>query len=175
MAPGPRSWRRGTALLARPMVPFSSGASQPAISTTSRGPTPATASRSRRSIAAASTSAFLPHQPRLVALPVALGGDLALVVGLLAGGDGDLELRQALVGPVEARGDQGAPFPLHRPDQLVDLLALEQEFPRAAGLVVEVRAGLLVGRDVGVDQDDLIAFDGGVALGDVGLAVAQAL
>src|SRR4051794_29951468 len=119
MASGARSWRRGTALLARPMVPLSSATSQPAISSTSGGATAATVSRSRASISAGCTSAFVPHQPGLVALPVALGDHFALVVRLLAGGDGDLQLRHALVVPVEFRRDQRAALALHGPDQPV--------------------------------------------------------
>ena len=36
-------------------------------------------------------------------------------------------------------------------------------------------SGLGIGRDVAVDQPQLGAFDGGVAFGDVGLALAQRL
>src|SRR5258708_7045956 len=113
-----------------------------------------TVARWRLSTSAGSKSALLPHQPRLVARPVPLGGGFALVVGLLAGGHGDLELRQALVAPVELGGDQRAALSLHRADQPVDLLALQQQLPVAARLMVEVRPGLGVGRDIGVDEHD---------------------
>src|SRR5437868_12988068 len=83
------------------------------------------------------SSAEVLHQPRLVALPVAFGGGFALVVQLLALGERQLQFRQALVVPVESGGDDGAPFALHRPDQAVDLLAVQQQFPGPARLAVE--------------------------------------
>ena len=58
--------------------------------------------------------------------------------------------------------------------QLMILMGLQQ-LPVAARLVIEVRPGLGVGRDVGVDEDDLVTLHRRVALGDVGLAVAQRL
>src|SRR5690606_22704933 len=57
-------------------------------------------------------SSLLAQQAGLVALPVALGGGLALVVDLLALGERDLQLRRALVVPVELHRDDGAPLAL---------------------------------------------------------------
>src|SRR6185312_14048276 len=178
MASAPMSWRRGTALLARPMVPASSGTSQPPISRISGGATAVTVSRSRTATSsplkvAAPTSAVVLHEARLVALPFPLGGGFALVVLLLALGQRHLQLGQAAVVPEQLRRDDRATLALHRADQPVDLLALEEQLPVAPGLVVEVRAGLGVGRDVGVDQHDLVALHGRIALSDVGAAVAQ--
>src|SRR5438270_13114384 len=120
-----RSWRSGTALLARPMVPLSRATSQPPTSRTSGGATAATVSRSSASISAGPKSALVPHESGLVALPVALGDHLALVVRLLAGGDGDLQLRHALVVPAELGGDQRAALALLGAEQAGDLLPLE--------------------------------------------------
>src|ERR1700756_2716894 len=105
MASGPRSWRSGTALLARPMVPSSSGTSQPAISRVCGGATAETVSRSRASMPAGSNSALLPHQPGLVPLPVTRGGGLAFVVLLLALGQRHFELGEAPVIPEELGRD----------------------------------------------------------------------
>src|SRR5689334_5693470 len=104
-----RSWRSGTAVLARRMAPSSRGASQPSISTTLAGATPSTVERSRLSMSAGPNLAPIAlHQPRLVPLPVAFGDGLALVVQLLALGEAELQLRQPLVGPVELGRDDRA-------------------------------------------------------------------
>src|SRR4051812_2634699 len=94
---GSAAWASGTALLERPMAPSSRGTSQPAISTTRSGATEATIARSIAAIpeAPATGSAPIAEQPGLVALPVPFGGGFALVVGLLALGQRQLELRDA--------------------------------------------------------------------------------
>src|SRR6185369_12288937 len=130
MDSGPRSWRSGTALFARPMVPLSSGTSQPSISRTSGGATASTVARSRDSRSAASNLAPVAlHEPGLVALPVSRGGGLALVVLLLSLGERDLQFGHALVVPIELGRDDRAAVALHGADQLVDLLALQEQLP----------------------------------------------
>jgi hypothetical protein len=75
-------------------------------------------------------------------------------VVLLALGQADLQLGQALLVPIELERNQGAAVALNGADQLVDLLAMQQQLPVPARLVVEA-VGVAVGRDVGVDQLDL--------------------
>src|SRR5881394_3045967 len=173
---GARSRLRGPLLQARPRTPSLMAIRKPPSSWTSSGATEATVARSIVSASPGSTLAPIAlHQPRLVALPVAGGGGLALDVDLLALGERQLELRHAPVVPVELGGDKRQAVALDGADQPVDLAALEQQLSVPPRLVVEVRAGLGVGRDVGVHEHDLGAFHRRIALGDVGLAVAKRL
>jgi len=54
-AEGPRSWRSGTALLARPMVELSNGSSQPSMACTAGGATASSVARSRLPMASSSS------------------------------------------------------------------------------------------------------------------------
>src|SRR5690606_20219398 len=74
----------------------------------------------------------------------------------------------------EANRDDGAPFALNGADQLVDLLAVQQQLPVTARLVIEA-VRHLIGRDVRVDQHHLAPLGRDIALGDIGPAVAQSL
>ena len=115
---------------------------------------------------------LVPHQPRLVALPVALLFGLALVVQLLALGDAQFQLGDALGVEIELQRDQRHAFALDGDGQLGGLALVHQQLARALGLVVEA-AGLGVFGDIGVDQEDLAILGVGVAFADGGLAGAQ--
>ena len=108
----------------------------------------------------------VPHQPSLLAFPVALGFGVAFVGGGFAFGEGEFEFGEALVVPVEARGNDGAAVAADGAQQLVDLPAVQQQAPRSARLVVEAIGAGVFG-NIGVDQGDLVAVDeppGGRAL-----------
>src|SRR4051812_49187217 len=75
----------------------------------------------------------VPQQPRPVALPVALLGGLALVVGLLALAQPQLDLRPALVVEVDLQRHHRVALALGSADQLVDLAAVQQQPARALG------------------------------------------
>ena len=85
-------------------------------------------------------SAPITHQPALVALPVAVGLGGALVVGLLALGQGDFQLHQAAVVEIEPGRDDRAALALDGADQLVDLLAVQQQFALPPRLVYPISA-----------------------------------
>ena len=79
-----------------------------------------------------------PHRALLLALPVAVLLGVALVVFLLALGQGELELD--LVGlPVRGGRDQGVALALDLADQLVDLVPVQQQLARAAVVGDDVR------------------------------------
>src|SRR5439155_19202016 len=101
------------------------------------------------------------------ALRVALGQALALVVELLAPGDGHFHLCAA-PHEVHLEGHQGQALLLDLAPQALYLLAVEEELARAGRLVVEVGARLRPGRHVRVEQPGLAVFDADVALAEVG-------
>src|SRR5262245_57953346 len=123
----------------------------------------------------AQVSPLLPHQPRLLALPAALRGVLALVVQLLALCQRQPQLGAAAGIEVELERHHGHALALHRDRELVDLVLVQQQAAGAAGVVLEEGACLLVLRDVRVDEEDAAVLGAGVAFGDVGLARAQRL
>src|SRR5690606_30727170 len=123
---------------------------------------------------AASPSAPLAQQPRLVALPVAVLDGLSLVVGLLALRQGELDLRPPSRVEVDRQRDQRHPLALDRADHLLDLAPMEQQLARPFRLVIETVAVAELG-NVRVDQPGLAILHVGVALGDRAAAVAQAL
>src|SRR5689334_16928407 len=102
---------------------------------------------------------LLPQQPAALARPVALLLALALVMQLLAPGEGDLDLGAAFVVEIDFQRYDGHALALDRADQLVDLALMQQELARPFRLVVEA-AGLLVLRDVGVEQPQLAVARG---------------
>src|SRR5690606_17765116 len=97
-----------------------------------------------------SDGASAPHEAVEAALLVARGDVVALVVELLALGEGDLHLRSAVL-EVEPERDDGVPLLLDPLPQRLDLAAVEEEAARARRLVVGVPAHL-VGRDVEVAE-----------------------
>src|SRR5690606_2672549 len=119
-------------------------------------------------------SAALAHQPRLVALPVAVFDDLSLVVGLLALGEGQLDLGAPPAVEVDRERDQRHALALDRADHLLDLALMEQQLARPLGLVIEAVAVAELG-NVGIDQPGLAIMHVRIALGDRALAAPQAL
>src|SRR6056297_3702831 len=103
------------------------------------------------------------EKPLLLPVPVALGGGLALVVGLLALGDPDLDLGDAAMVEVQDQRHERHALALSLVPQARQFLARYQELAPAALLVTEC-LGLLVRRDIGIDQPQFPVIDGGVAL-----------
>src|SRR5271155_3888514 len=99
-------------------------------------------------------SSLLPQQPAALALPRALLFGVALVVKLLAAGQGQLDLGTALFVKIELERHQRHAFTLDRAEQFVDLPAMQQEFPRPLRRVVEAVRLLIFGY-VRVDEPDL--------------------
>src|ERR1700730_11062085 len=114
------------------------------------------------------------QQPGALALPVAILDRLALVVGLLAGDQGDLDLGAAARIEIELQRHDGAALALDGADQLVDLLAVQQELARPARLMIEAVARGVFG-DVGIDQPGLAALLGDIGFGDRAAPPAQRL
>ena len=94
-----------------------------------------------------------------LAAHVALGDGAPLVVRLLAARDAELQLGHP-VADVEAQRHQGQALGLRLPDQLGDLVPMQQQLPGPRRLVI-VAVALLVGRDMGADQPGLAALDAG--------------
>src|SRR6185503_1911244 len=87
-------------------------------------------------------SAALAHEPRLVALPVALLFRLALVGLALALGEAELELGAAALVEINGERHQRDAVALDRAGEPVDLAAMQQQLPRPLGLVIEARGGI---------------------------------
>src|SRR5258708_13956305 len=112
------------------------------------------------------------QQPGALALPVAILDRLALVVGLLAGDQGDLDLGAAARIEIELQRHDRAALALDGADQLVDLLAVQQELARPARLMIEAVARGVFG-DVGIDQPGFAALLGDIGFGDRAAPAAQ--
>src|SRR3954463_10690857 len=97
-----------------------------------------------------------------LAVGVAAGEVLALVVGPLAAGEGQLDL-DLPGGEVERERDERQPALLRLADEPLDLRLVQEQLPRAPRLVVRP-APLRVLRDVDVAQEDLAVVDGGEAV-----------
>src|SRR3954465_518581 len=119
-------------------------------------------------------SAMLAQQAALLPLPVLLLLVFALVVGLAALGDGELDLGAAAAVEIDGEGDEGHALAGDRAEHLVDLAGGEEELARPLGLVVEAVAVAEFG-DVGVDQPHLAVLHFGIALRDRAFAEAQRL
>src|SRR5437667_5779200 len=122
------------------------------------------AGQARRGVQPLELDALLGFALELAA-PVALGNCAALVVDLLAATDPELELGSP-VPDVEAQGDDGQALGLGAPDQLGDLVLVQEELSRPARLVV-VAIALLVWRDVGADQPGLAPLDARIGIHQV--------
>src|SRR5215212_8720419 len=109
-------------------------------------------------------SVLLPQQPAALAGPVALLLALAFVVQLLALGERNLDFGAAFVVEIDFQRHDCHALALDRADQLVDLALMQQELARPLRLMV-VTAGLLVLRDVGVEQPQLAIARRGIGLG----------
>jgi hypothetical protein len=112
--------------------------------------------------------------PLHLALHLAILDRLALVALVLAARQRDLHLGAHAAGEVDARRDEREALLARLADQPLDLRAVHEQLARALGLVVLPR-GRAVGRDVDVVEPDLAVVDGGVAVLDLRLALAQRL
>src|SRR3546814_12414938 len=95
----------------------------------------------------APTSAAIPEQAPLFALPVAFLDRLALVVGLLALGERQFDLGAAARVEIDRQRHQRHPLAGDSAVQLVDLAFVEKQLARALGLVVEAVAVAELGDD----------------------------
>src|SRR6185437_5238089 len=107
------------------------------------------------------------------AISLALPLGLALVIELFALGQGHLAFYLARF-PIEAQGNEGQAFFARFAFDALDLRLVEQQAPRAVGLVGGV-TGVLVGADVAIQQHGLAVAKQRVAVFELGLAVAQRL
>src|SRR6266508_1167367 len=105
-------------------------------------------------------------------------GDLAfqrfaLVVELFAAREPQLDFGAAVL-EIELERNQREAALLGLARESFDLPRVKQELAHACRLVVEL-VGARVGTDMGIDQENFAATDLGVAIDEVGLAVAQRL
>src|SRR3974390_1511105 len=84
-----------------------------------------------------SMSAFLTKDPALLAVPCALLLGLALVVGFLAARQRQLDLGAAFLVEIKLERHQRHAFALDGADELVDLVAMQQQLARALGRMIE--------------------------------------
>src|SRR5580765_4852105 len=107
------------------------------------------------------TLPLVPHQTRLVALPVALLFGFALVVEFLALGDAELDLGDALGVEIEAQRNERHALALDRGGELVGLVLVDEQLALAARLMIETARHRIFG-DVGVDEEQLAILRIGV-------------
>src|SRR5665213_2420989 len=80
---------------------------------------------------------LLPQQPPALTVPRALLVGFALVVKLFAARQRQLDLGAPLLVEIELERNECHAVAFHRADQLVDLPAMQQQFARPFGCVVE--------------------------------------
>src|SRR4051794_2678179 len=115
-----------------------------------------------------------PHRALHLAFGLALADRLALVVDVLAAGEGDLDLGVWAL-EVHARRHDGETAFADPAGEAIDLLAVQQQLARAIRLVVLARGGLVV-RDVQVVQPQLaVGRERRVAVAHLGAVGAQRL
>src|SRR5712671_2400917 len=117
---------------------------------------------------------FIPQQPAALALPAAFLFGLALVVKLLAARERNLDLGAALFIEIELERHERHALTLDGASELVDLAAVQQQFARPFGRMVEAST-LPVFRNIGIDEPDLPIASVRVGFSDRGLAQAQRL
>src|SRR5258706_6173079 len=101
-----------------------------------------------------------------VAICLASGDVFTLIVELLAARQPQLDLGAAAL-EVDPQRDQGEALALDLAGDAVDLAAMEQQLAWASRLMIEIGAGLLVGRDMYIVEPGLAADDAGVAAAQV--------
>src|SRR5271165_1902574 len=80
------------------------------------------------------------HDPALVALPISIFFIGALVVLLLALGQADLELGSPVL-PVQLQRHDGVTAALHRPDQMIELAATQQQLAGSRRVSIDMGGG----------------------------------
>ncbi len=99
-----------------------------------------------------------------VALGVAVGDSLALVIELLAARNTDIHFGPTVAQP-HAQWHEGHPLSLGLATEVFDLTAVNQQFTGAGRIVVRIGA-MGIRRDVGADQPQLVVVDAHVRLTD---------
>src|SRR5690349_2789392 len=85
---------------------------------------------------------------------IPFGDGRALVVGLFALRQRDLDLGASLL-EINARWHDRHPLDAHVVPQFEDLFFVKQQLSPAFGLVIEMGAGLFIGRDMRLDKPGL--------------------
>jgi hypothetical protein len=82
---------------------------------------------------------------------------------LLAFGQPEFDLGKAPLGEIDAEGDEREALLLRLAKELIDLLAVEKQFPSTEWLVIHDVA-VAIGTDVAVVEKDLAALHAGVTI-----------
>ena len=82
---------------------------------------------------------------------------------LLAFGQPEFDLGKAPLGEIDAERDERETLLLRLAEELIDLLAVEEQFPSAERFVIHDVA-VAVGTDVAVVEKDLTGFHAGVTI-----------
>jgi len=91
---------------------------------------------------------------------------------LLTFGQSKFYLGKTPLGEIDAERDEREPLLLRLPEQLNDLLAVEEQFPRSEGVVIHDVA-VAVGTDVAVVEEGLSALHTGVTVLEVHAAFSD--
>ena len=91
---------------------------------------------------------------------------------LLAFGQPEFDLGQASIGEIDAEWDDRKPLLLCLDEELIDLLAVEEQFPGAKRLVIR-EVAVAIGTDVAMVEKDLALSHAGVTILQVHAPLAQ--
>jgi hypothetical protein len=119
-----------------------------------------------RALRARRTVGCLPlilHRPFHFAAGFARLDGFPAVMLLLAFGQPEFDLGMAPLGEIDAERDEREPLLLRLAEELIDLLAVEEQFPSTERLVIHDVA-VAVGADVAVMEKDLTALHAGVTI-----------
>ena len=103
------------------------------------------------------------HRPFHFAAGFARLDGFPAVMLLLAFGQPEFDLGKATLGEIDAERDEREPLLLRLAEELIDLLAVEEQFPSTERLVIHDVA-VAVGIDVAVVKKDLTALHAGVTI-----------
>ena len=119
-----------------------------------------------RALQARRTVVYLPlilHRPFYFAAGFARLNGFPAVMLLLPFGQPELDLGQATLGKIDPERDEREPLLLRLAEELVDLLAMEEQFPGTERLVIHDVA-MAVGTNVAMMEKDLALLYAGIAI-----------
>ncbi len=128
-----------------------------------------------RALRARRTAGCLPlffHRPFHFAAGFARFDGFPAVMLLLAFGQPEFDLSYAPLGEIDAERDEREPLLFRLAEELIDLLAVEEQFSRTERLVIHDVA-VAVGTDVAVVEKDLVALHAGVTILQVYAPLSQ--
>ena len=117
-------------------------------------------------------SPLILHRPLHLAAGFARLDGFPAVMLLLAFGQPEFDLGKAPLGEIDAEWDEREPLLLRLAEELIDLLAVKEQFPSTERLVIH-DVTVAVGADVAVVEKDLAVLHAGVTILEIYAPLTQ--